>query len=1190
MNTTGNKDELADTMTPGELALVAASGVVDELWYNETHGDVLAAGYPPLLHYMLQGWKEGRDPGPSFSTTFYLDENPDVRRAGLNPLLHYVTQGWREGRLPRAQFKPSSAALRLVDSAPLTAELAGISDLQEAAPRPPATRSETMTVPSLSSRAWRPSASPPAAEVLRTVAFYLPQFHPIAENDAWWGKGFTEWTNVRRGTPQVEGHYQPHVPGELGYYDLRNPDVMRRQIELAQLHGVSAFCFYAYWFAGKRLLETPLDAFVNDPTLDREFCVCWANENWTRTWDGADQHLLIGQSHSIDDDISFIEQMSAYMSDHRYLRIDGKPVLLVYRPSLLPDPKATAERWRTWCRANGRGEILLAYVQSFDKVPPQVYGFDYAVEFPPNNTGPKHLPALESTPGFAGQVYDWTELAGRSRSLPPAEYPLWRGVCPTWDNTARRGERAAILWGANPDGFRDWIINAGRDTVARFAPDERLLFVNAWNEWAEGAHLEPDREYGYQWLHAVRDAQTLLAKAPLNDRGPGVVIVTHDLHQHGAQMLALALVRMLRRLGLAVEAVALGDGELRSAFEAECSITVLERDDDQRAKDVATGFVARGFITALCNTSVSGFFAEHLRAAGADVTGLVHELPSVLSDKRVSPRAGALASAAHRIWFPAQRVADEFPYEFSETCVPLIRAQGVYRGIPHRASKSAGARLRAKLDIPLDATVVLGVGFGDYRKGLDVFAAAAGCRPSTIAGSKLHFVWVGQPDVSDTRIEEALTAAGRERLHLPGFVEDPQSYYEGADVLALSSREDPYPSVTLEAMLAGLPVVAFARCTGQDDLLGRSGGTLVDSVTADELIRGLQEAIETETTGRADARSVMVKDEFNFRQYVMDILAATPSALARVTAVIPNYAYEMLISARIAEVLDQSYPIYELVVLDDASPDGSVDKIWAAIADTDVPVKFRVNETNSGSVFAQWRAGACMATGDLCWIAEADDLADRDFLEALVPFFKNQDTVMAYCQSRQIGRAGELLAPNYLGYVSGIESRDWSRRYVSDGPDEVLSCLAIKNTIPNVSAAVFRSERLRDVLVDADFGDYPTAGDWHVYVELLRAGSIAFEPLALNSHRRHVDSVIASNLGRPHLIEVMSMQARICEEFEVAPEVRLQALAYSETLLKQLGVGEYFDADVDEELSELAGRVVSPIPDIATVTVEKGAR
>jgi lipopolysaccharide biosynthesis protein len=347
--------------------------------------------------------------------------------------------------------------------------------------------------------------SDPLAATL--VAFYLPQFHPIPENDAWWGEGFTEWQNVTRALPQFEGHVQPRLPGELGFYDLRLADVMRRQMAMAREYGISAFCTYFYWFGGKTLLELPLQQWLRDASLDFPLCLCWANENWSRRWDGRADQILIGQKHSADDDLAFIAHVARYMADPRYLRVGGKPLLLVYRPGLLPEPKATVQRWRTWCREYGIGDIYLAYVQSFDRIDPRDIGFDAAVAFPPNNTTLEPITGRQEllNPAFRGDIYDWRELARQVSAQPDPTYTLFPCVNPGWDNEPRRSGNGRVFAHASPRGYRDWLQQA-IDCAQRRLPSSPLVFINAWNEWAEGAVLEPDTRLGFAWLEATRAA------------------------------------------------------------------------------------------------------------------------------------------------------------------------------------------------------------------------------------------------------------------------------------------------------------------------------------------------------------------------------------------------------------------------------------------------------------------------------------------------------------------------------------------------------------------------------------------------------------------------------------------------------------------------------------------------------------
>ncbi|MDV2449647.1 glycoside hydrolase family 99-like domain-containing protein [Xanthomonas hortorum] len=391
--------------------------------------------------------------------------------------------------------------------------------------RRPAARSDE---PAIGHVPYRTGALP---EILPAtlVAFYLPQFHPIPENDAWWGNGFTEWRNVSRALPQFEGHQQPRLPADLGFYDLRTPLVMREQARLAQEYGLGAFCFYFYWFAGKTLLEMPITQWHEDTTITLPFCLCWANEKWARRWDGRGDDILIDQAHSADDDLAFIAHVAAYMRNPKYLRVDGRPLLLVYRPHLLPEPAQTAARWRSWCRDNGIGEIHLAYVQGFERPDPRDIGFDAAVEFPPNMSTPPSVTARQRlvNPDFNGDLLDWRELARDMEQRPMRDYTLYPGVNPGWDNEPRRSGKGRIYLHASPRRYRDWLSRTVQHRLVNVAPAHRMVFINAWNEWAEGAVLEPDARLGHAWLDATRQALTRAPEIATKARSLSACVVLH---------------------------------------------------------------------------------------------------------------------------------------------------------------------------------------------------------------------------------------------------------------------------------------------------------------------------------------------------------------------------------------------------------------------------------------------------------------------------------------------------------------------------------------------------------------------------------------------------------------------------------------------------------------------------------------
>ena len=216
---------------------------------------------------------------------------------------------------------------------------------------------------------------------IRNVAFYLPQFYPFPENNEWWGKGFTEWTNVTKTRPLFEGHYQPHLPTDLGFYDLRVRETQHEQIALAKSHGIDAFCYHYYWFSGKRLLDRPVDEMLKDPEADMPFMLCWANENWTRRWDASDQTVLIAQEYSKNNDVEFIKSVIPFFKDSRYVRLDDAPVLIVYRPQHLPNSKETLNTWRKYCAKNGIPKIHLICALVHGNFDYEQYGLMLAYSF-----------------------------------------------------------------------------------------------------------------------------------------------------------------------------------------------------------------------------------------------------------------------------------------------------------------------------------------------------------------------------------------------------------------------------------------------------------------------------------------------------------------------------------------------------------------------------------------------------------------------------------------------------------------------------------------------------------------------------------------------------------------------------------------------------------------------------------------
>lgn len=347
---------------------------------------------------------------------------------------------------------------------------------------------------------------------VRLIAYYLPQFHSIPENDLWWGKGFTDWTNVTKSFPRFRGHYQPHLPGELGFYDLRDPEVLYRQANLARRFGLVGFCIHHYWFGGKTLLGEPLRILLENRDIDIGFCINWANENWTRTWDGSEKEILIAQNHSPEDDLRLAVSLEKALADPRYIRIKGRPLVMIYRPGVLPDARATVERWRRHFDRAGYGDPYIVMPQAFGSLDPRVFGMDAAAGFPPHECGlrasrRRHLLKLIS-PGYSGIVRSFDAMMKNALANEPSDFTYFPGVCPSWDNHPRRPKGGLVFEGSSPAKYGTWLRAAFEFALHHNEGDERIVFVNAWNEWAEGAHLEPDRYYGYAFLAQTARALT----------------------------------------------------------------------------------------------------------------------------------------------------------------------------------------------------------------------------------------------------------------------------------------------------------------------------------------------------------------------------------------------------------------------------------------------------------------------------------------------------------------------------------------------------------------------------------------------------------------------------------------------------------------------------------------------------------
>ncbi|ABQ26525.1 glycosyltransferase WbsX family protein [Geotalea uraniireducens] len=346
----------------------------------------------------------------------------------------------------------------------------------------------------------------------RLIAFYLPQYHPIPENDTWWGKGFTEWTNVAKAKPLFRGHYQPHIPADLGFYDLRVPETRAAQAEMAREYGIEAFCYYHYWFAGRRLLERPFNEVLASGEPDFPFCLCWANQSWTGIWHGAPNRILVEQTYpGFDDYSSHFQELLKAFTDRRYVTVDGKPLFLIFRPKEIPDPMRVIGFWREMAvKAGLKGLYLVGVTEEPDWIPQQL-GFDaYVISRHPSipwitRRTPikwmiKQYQVKTGKPAIFSYEKDFADL----QPIKIAHGDNYPCLLPNWDNTPRSKSNGLVLHDSTPEAFRKHVKKALE--ISRDKPDERkLVFIKSWNEWAEGNHLEPDLKFGRAYLEILRN-------------------------------------------------------------------------------------------------------------------------------------------------------------------------------------------------------------------------------------------------------------------------------------------------------------------------------------------------------------------------------------------------------------------------------------------------------------------------------------------------------------------------------------------------------------------------------------------------------------------------------------------------------------------------------------------------------------
>ena len=1142
----------------------------DPVWYRETYS--LPEGELCLAHYLRERLNGTVSPNPDFDTPFYLTTYPDIAAASLDAFAHFMERGFREDRSPSPDFDTAFYRGRYLRNQP---EINPLEDYQRRRgetgiyPRRPL---HEATLPGEIARFSRPGENFEAFEPLPAgvglkawlLAYYLPQYHRIPENDAWWGRGFTEWTNLGRGMPRFAGHYQPRTPRDLGHYCLDDPEALRRQITMARAAGLHGFVFYFYWFNGHRLLEKPLEHMLADASLDMPFCLMWTNENWTRRWDGFDDEVLISQDYRPTEDEDLVRSFGRHFADPRYIRLAGRPVLMIYRPGLIPDAPETIQRWRGLFRSLCGEDPILMMGQGFDSNDPREFGLDGAIEFPPHKLT-ANLPKINDRLNWLDMeakthVVSYQETVAVSLAEPRAPYPLIKTAVPSWDNDARREGRGLLLHGSTPAAFGAWV--SALIEQARAAPvfGQPIVCINAWNEWAEGAYLEPDIHFGAAYLNAL--ARAVSVDAPAADRGK-LLLVGHDAHRHGAQTLLLALGRQLKRAhGLTVEFMLIEGGPMVPDYAEVAPVTIVGKTPDLVPN--SRTFAERGFRVAIVNTAAAGGACPILAQAGIGSTLLVHELPSLIREKKLTQLARRGLTAAQRAIFPATAVRDGvldlLGDDEDHRANSLILPQGVYETV--RFDAAARARLRRELQLGAETPLLVGVGYADIRKGFDLFLQLWRLLQRT--GVAAHLAWAGNmdPEIASYMAPEIEAAQASGTFHLLGFRRDLDALLSAADVFLLTSREDPFPSSVLEAMSAGLPTVAFAGSGGVPEMLeAHAAGHVVQRGDILAMAEAAQQFCALDADGIADRRARLAaaaERHFNFATYARALVDLAEPDLLQVSAVIPNLNYAHHLPSRLGSVFRQWLPVREVILLDDASTDDSLDVARRTAEAARRDIRVIVNAQNSGSVFRQWRRAAEAATTEFLWIAEADDESEPRFLTRLLAGLEAEpDAVMAFCDSAAMDDAGGILSDSYRSYYNRVAPGLLTADGDFAGRDFLRRCMAERNLILNVSSVLWRRRALLGALdrCEAQLADFRMAGDWLLYADILSqpGARICYVAEPLNRHRRHENSVTHAIDAQRHVEEIATVQRVVAKILKADQKLRRRQAAYLEEVAGYLG-------------------------------------
>lgn len=865
-------------------------------------------------------------------------------------------------------------------------------------------------------------APPSHLSDVKLIAYYLPQFHPIPENNAWWGEGFTEWRNVVRAFPNFEGHYQPRIPGELGFYDLRSVDVMRRQVELAKLYGISAFCFHFYWFGGKTLLELPVRNYLENKDVDLPFCLCWANENWSRRWDGSEHEVLIAQRHSPEDDEAFLRHVERYFRDDRYLKVDGKPVLTVYRPSILPDARATTDRWRRLAEEMGYPGLYLIATNAFAFKKYAELGFDALSEFPPHHVVAPNVQAhFELTTlrtGWRVRLYE--DVVASELVRDPGPGRIHPGIMMAWDNSARRPKAGEIIHGSTPALFKQWLRHCF--TRARANPDDQqFVFINAWNEWAEGTYLEPDKRFGYAFLNACaeeirHDTNGIEMQPEIINGGCSfdpaketVLMCAHHAHTQvfGAERSFLDALRAVSASGrnTVVTLPAHPHPDYMTALLDHASeIRVFPY--SQWTHDIESSLsTVPDFISTIrdvradlvyVNTIVLRAPLDAARLTNTPV--VVHVREIIKADEELQNQIGlpgddiARFIGRHSAYLVANSAATAASFEGVApiVTVPNIVAVSEFDIAPIGAEQFVYFALISS-NLP--------------KKGVEDFVELARRCESTVPEAKFRIIGpLGRPQIRAYQNKSKLAPKNLEFLD---YLQTPQEALSRADVvLNMSHFQESFGRTVLEAMAAGRPVIVYDWGALPELVEDRKSGFVVPFRDIDTAAQAVKTLADRTTLARMGAAARERARRISDRAYhdeaigkvVSQVLSERKAAAAAYSDVVGQRisavaAHEVDIVICVHNALEDARaclesveryrnPRHSIVLVDDGS-DEETQAFLRSFATERSHVRLHRNSIAQGYTKAA-NAGARMAKGEFIIFLNSDTIVTSKWAEKLI--------------------------------------------------------------------------------------------------------------------------------------------------------------------------------------------------------------